>query len=182
MNHVAGWVYVACALFITGDILGRSLLGVSSQSTVEVTGYMLAFGISWSLAHTLARRCHIRVDVLVTRLPAQPRQWLHGLALVLLCGFALFAAWAAWSLVDESWLFQARDTSALSVPLVVPQGLWAVGAGVFALFATLLTAEVLLLLVSGRGSAVDRMLGPRTIEDEAGEALEAVAMERRKAA
>ncbi len=181
MNYVAGWVYVACAVFITADVLGRSLIGTSSQSTVEVTGYMLAFGISWSLAHTLAKRCHIRVDVLVNRLPSGPRQWLHGLALALLCGFALFAFWAAWSVVEESWLFQAHDTSALSIPLVLPQGLWAAGVGFFALLATVLTIEVLLLLVIGRGQAVDGLLGPRTIDDEAQEALDAVRMERRGA-
>jgi TRAP-type mannitol/chloroaromatic compound transport system permease small subunit len=46
MAWVAGWNYVACALFITADVLGRNLLGVSSAATVEVTGYMLAVGIA----------------------------------------------------------------------------------------------------------------------------------------
>jgi phosphopantothenate synthetase len=36
--------------------------------------------------------------------------------------------------------------------------------------------EVVLLLAAGRGEEVDRLLGARTIDDEAEEALEAVAM------
>ena len=77
MATLAGWNYVACALFITADIIGRSVFGVSSTATVEVTGYMLAGGIAWALAHTLARRAHIRVDVWVNRLPLRLRAWLH---------------------------------------------------------------------------------------------------------
>jgi len=38
MAHLAGWNLVLCALFITGGILGRNLLGVSSAATVEITG------------------------------------------------------------------------------------------------------------------------------------------------
>ena len=77
MAWVAGWNYIACAFFITGDIIGRNAFGVSSAATVEITGYMLACGIAWGLAHTLASRAHIRVDVLVTRLPAAWRAPLH---------------------------------------------------------------------------------------------------------
>ncbi len=48
MAYVAGWNYVACALFITFDVVARSLFGFSSKATFEVTGYMLAGGISWA--------------------------------------------------------------------------------------------------------------------------------------
>ncbi len=47
MAHVAGWNYVACALFITFDVVARSLFGFSSKATIEITGYMLAGGIAW---------------------------------------------------------------------------------------------------------------------------------------
>jgi len=178
MAYLAGWNYVACALFITTDIIGRSFLGVSSAATVEVTGYMLAVGIAWGLAHTLARRAHIRVDVLVNRMPVQLRAWLHLLALLLLGGFAVFCAWAAYSLVDESLLFDAHDNSALSIPLVLPQGLWLVGVLAFCLMIAVLALESLLSLLLGRAEELDRLLGSRTLEDETEEALEAVAMAR----
>ncbi len=176
MAYLAGWNYVACALFITADVLGRSLLGVSSTATVEVTGYMLAIGIAWALAHTLARRAHIRVDVLVNRLPVRLRAWLHLLSLALLAVLAVFAAWAAWSLVDESVLFDAHDNSALRIPLVIPQGLWAFGIFAFVAMIAVLLLESTLALLSGRGAELDRLLGSRTLEDETEEALEAVAM------
>jgi TRAP-type C4-dicarboxylate transport system permease small subunit len=178
MAWAAGWNYIACALFITADVLGRSFLGVSSAATVEVTGYMLAVGIAWGLAHTLARRAHIRVDVWVNRLPLALRAWLHLVALLLLGGFALFCAWAAWALVDESLLFGAVDNSALRIPLAIPQGLWFAGIAAFCLMIAVLALEALLGLLLGRAEGVDALLGARTLDDETEEALEAVAMAR----
>ena len=178
MGWVAGWTYVACALFITFDIIGRHF-GVSSAATVEVTGYMLAIGIAWGLAHTLAKRAHIRVDVLVNRLPLGLRAWLHLAALALMGAFAGFCAWAAWALVDESLLFDAHDNSALRIPLVVPQGLWLAGILAFCLMIVVLLLESLLALLCGQPAELDRLLGSRTLEDETAEALDAVKMARK---
>ncbi|WP_165982418.1 TRAP transporter small permease subunit [Dankookia rubra] len=178
MAHVAGWNYIACALFITFDVVARSLFGFSSKATIEVTGYMLAGGIAWGLAHTLARRAHIRVDVWVNRLPLGLRAALHLVALLLLGGFAAFCAWAAYGLVDESLMFDAHDNSALRVPLAVPQGIWTFGILAFCVMILVLAIESVLSLILGRREELDRLLGSRTLEDETAEALEAVEMAR----
>src|ERR1700754_3161783 len=78
MNYVAGWNFILCAVFITVDVLCRNFGGFSSSATTEITSYMLAFGLAWGLAHALATRSHIRIDVLVNRLPIGLRQYLHG--------------------------------------------------------------------------------------------------------
>ena len=178
MAYLAGWNYIACALFITADVVGRQF-GVSSAATIEVTGYMLAAGIAWGLAHTLAKRAHIRVDVWVNRLPLRVRAVLHLLALLLLGGFAAFCAWAAYGLVDESLLFDAHDNSALRVPLVIPQGIWTFGILAFCGMILVLALEASLALLLGLPEELDRMLGARTLEDETAEALEAVEMARK---
>src|SRR5262245_6899633 len=176
MNYVAGWVFILCAGFVTLDVLLRNFAGFSSSATTEITSYMLAFGIAWGLAHGLATRSHIRVDVLVNRLPIRWRQYFHAFALALLTGLVLFITWCAWILVDESVLFGATDTSALAIPLVIPQGLWAVGISMLALLAVLLLLEVVCLVCAGRAGEVDELLGPRTYQDETREALEAVGL------
>ena len=85
MNAAAGWMFFVCAAFITFDVVARNFLGFSSKSTTEVTGYMLAFGMAWGLAYTLLERGHVRVDMLVNRMPLGIRQYLHAVALLLLC-------------------------------------------------------------------------------------------------
>jgi TRAP-type C4-dicarboxylate transport system permease small subunit len=173
MGDAAGWVYLLCALLITFDVVGRKFLGFSSQGTTEITGYMLGFGMTWGLTHALATKAHIRVDVLVMHLPLWLRVYLHALALALLAVVGFFFAWRGWAVVIESWEFGAKDTSALSIPLIVPQGLWAIGlTAFFALTATMLL-EVLLLLMHGRKDGVDRLLGPRSVAEETEEVLEA---------
>jgi TRAP-type mannitol/chloroaromatic compound transport system permease small subunit len=178
MNDAAGWLFVVCALFVSFDVLARKFLNVSSKATVEVTGYMLAFGIAWGLCDALTTRAHIRVDVLVSKLPLAFRVWAHGLALAFLAVLAFFFVWRAWAVVLESWEFNAHDSSALTIPLVVPQALWALGITAFFVLTVLMLTEVLILLSMGRRAEVDRMLGPRTLREEADEALEAAGLPR----
>ena len=176
MAHIAGWNYILCACFITFDIVARSFFGFSSKATVEVTGYMLAGGIAWALAHTLARRAHIRVDVFMMRLPLRLRAWLHLFSLTLLLGLGIYFAWAALKLVDESALFNAHDNSALRIEMIWPQGIWAFGIISFAIMALILMLEASLSMLAGEPEALDSLLGSRTLQDETEEALEAVAM------
>jgi TRAP-type C4-dicarboxylate transport system permease small subunit len=176
MNDVAGWVFILCAAFITLDVLFRNFGGFSTSATTEISSYMLAFGIAWGLAYALSVRAHIRVDVLINRLPIVWRQYLHALALAVLTALAMFMAWCAWTLVEESVFFHATDTSVLAIPLVIPQGLWAIGITMLALQALLQLLEVGCLLWSGNARAIELMLGARGYEEETQEALEAVGM------
>ncbi|MFL1461206.1 TRAP transporter small permease subunit [Roseococcus sp. DSY-14] len=181
MGHLAGWGFIACAGLITFDVVARNTVGFSSQSTTELSGYALAFGIAWGLAHALARRAHVRIDLLVMKLPAPVRPWLHLLAMAFLLGFAATLTWAAWMLVDESLLFGARDMSLLGTPLWLPQGLWLAGIAVMAALALLLLLEGLLLTLAGRGADAEALLVARTDMDEAKETLEILAEVERRA-
>lgn len=172
MNAAAGWTFFACAAFIVFDVAARNFFGFSSRSTTEVTGYMLAFGVSWGLSHTLYERGHVRVDILINRMPAGWRQYLHLLALLLLAAFAAYATYGAINLAIESWEFGATDMSALRTPLVVPQSLFAFGLAMLLVTALQLVLETI-VLIRGRKS-VDPLLSSRNYEDEAAEVLEAV--------
>jgi TRAP-type C4-dicarboxylate transport system permease small subunit len=179
MGLVAGWGFVACAFFIAAEVLARALLRISTGSTVELSGYMLAFGLSWGLAHALARRSHVRIDVVINHLPRPLRVWLHLASLALLLFFTGFVAKGAWDLVDESLLFGASDISALRTPLAIPQGLWASGLAVFLLLIAATLLENLLLALGGDARAVERNLSSRSYTEEAEEALAALRPEAR---
>jgi TRAP-type mannitol/chloroaromatic compound transport system permease small subunit len=176
MGSLAGWMYLLCAFFIAFDVVSRRFLGFSSQGTTEISSYMLAFGISWALADVLATKGHIRVDVLVMRLPIRMRAYLHVLALTFLTVLGVLFARRAWDVFLESWEFGAKDTSALSIPLIIPQGFWAVGISVFCALTVMMWLEMLLLLLLAQQAAVDQRLGARSIEEETEEALEAVGL------
>jgi len=176
MGYVAGWGFILCSVFITFDVLARRFAGFSSQATTELTGYTLAFGISWGLAHALAMRAHIRIDVLINYLPDRLRYLMHLLSLIALAVFMGFIAKGAWDLVDESILFRATDISVLQTPLWIPQGLWALGIMVFLALILLIILENVLLLLSGRGREAEALVHMRTYQEEVDEALEATGL------
>ena len=174
MGYVAGWGFIACAAFITFDVVARRFLGFSTQATTEITGYALAFGISWALAHTLTARAHVRIDVLINHFPPRLRYPMHLLSLAALAVLMGFVAWGAVDLVGESLLFGATDISILRTPFWIPQGLWALGIAVFLLLIVLMLAEATLLVLAGRGAEAEAQLHARTFDEETAEALEAV--------
>ena len=174
MGYAAGWGFIVCAAFITFDVIARRFFGFSSQATTELTGYALAFGISWALAHALTAHAHIRIDVLINHLPAPLRTPMHLLSLAALAVFMGFIAKGAYDLVDESILFRATDISVLRTPLWIPQGLWAFGIVVFLALILLMLVETALLMLAGRGREAEALVHSRTYAEEAAEALEAV--------
>jgi TRAP-type C4-dicarboxylate transport system permease small subunit len=174
MMFLGGVLYLAATLLIVGDVVARNFLGFSTRSTIELSGYFLAIGIAWSLGGVLARRAHIRVDLLVRKLPLRPRAFAHLMAFVMLGIFAGFLGYGAWLLVDESLMFNATDISALRAPLWIPQALWAGGLFFFLLCVGLRVADILLLIAAGRFDDVDRVAGSRNDMDEAEETLAAL--------
>jgi TRAP-type C4-dicarboxylate transport system permease small subunit len=175
MSLAAGWLFVVCAVFITAEVLARNFLGFSTQSTTELSGYMLAVGIAWGLANALAERAHVRIDIFINKLPAGLRQYLHAVALVFLLVLAVAMAYGAWYITNESIEFRAADMTGLRTPLAIPQGLWGIGIFVFACLCLVLLVRAAWFLARGQGDEVERMLGSRTYEDEAREVLDAVA-------
>ena len=174
MNRCAGWLFVLCAFFITFDVLARRFLGFSSQSTTELSGYMLGVGIAWGLSGALEARTHVRIDILIQKVPPRFRGYLHWVALATLAVFAGFLVYGAWHTTMESWDFKATDNSLLKTPLIIPQGLWLIGIGVFGVMAVMRVLEVALLLPSGDIDAIEHLTGPRSYIEEADEALEAI--------
>lgn len=174
MGYVAGWGFLAISALITFDVLGRRFFGISTQATTELSGYALAFGMAWGLAHTLSMRAHVRIDVVVNLFPPRIRQWLHLLSLGFLGVLTGYLFYGAWTLVEESMLFNATDISVIRTPLAIPQGLWAAGIGVFFVLIIALFVEALLLVLAGRTGEAEALLTSRTYQEEVAEALEAV--------
>jgi TRAP-type C4-dicarboxylate transport system permease small subunit len=170
----AGWCYLAMTLIICFDIFARRLLGFSTEATSELTGYLLAVGMTWGLAGTLFERAHVRIDVLVQRLPIGLRVWLHLLALATLLLAAGFFVFGSMRLALYSWELGATDLSGISTPLALPQGLWAAGFVLLWLAVLALGARSLRLVLDGRAEQADAALAARSYEDEAQETLEAV--------
>jgi TRAP-type C4-dicarboxylate transport system permease small subunit len=173
MSRVAGWLYVACALMVVFDVVARNLLGISTKATVELSGYALGCGIGWGLAGAFVARMHVRVDMLLEKLPGGARAWLHLLALALLAAFTLAVAYGVVVLAYDSWELDAHDLSAIRTPLWLPQALFALGILVFIAAILITLADVVLHLLRRDLDAVNRQMRQKSAQEEAAEAIEA---------
>ena len=172
---VAGFCYLLITVLICFDIFARKLLGFSTESTTELTGYLMAVGMSWGLAGTLFERGHVRIDVLVQRMSLRVRVWLHLASLLALVVSTGFYVYGAISIAKDSFAFNATDLTTIRTPLVLPQGIWAAGFVLLLLAALALTLRSVAKLTRGDLDTMDRSLMARTYEDEAAETLDAVA-------
>jgi TRAP-type C4-dicarboxylate transport system permease small subunit len=169
MARVAGWIYVAVALLVTIGVLARGLFGISIGPVVEVSSYLLAAGISWGLSDALATKTHIRLEAFVVRLPLQIRIWFHVFALVLLTIYALVLTRGGLLLLAESLDLDAHDTSTLALPLAPPQAIWAFGLVVFSTRCLVMAVQTVLLAAARDLVGIDRLLGPKTVDEEIAE-------------
>ena len=142
---------------------------------VRSTGWPIAdAGDAGDTGDALEARTHVRIDILIQKVPPRYRGYLHWVAIATLAVFAGFLVYGAWHTTMESWDFKATDNSLLKTPLIIPQGLWLIGIGVFGVMAVLRVLEVALLLPRGDIDAIEHLTGPRSYIEEADEALEAI--------
>jgi TRAP-type C4-dicarboxylate transport system permease small subunit len=138
MALASGAVFLAVSFYITIDVVGRKFFGRSSAVTDEMGGYALAFGSMWALAWTLRSGGHVRIDVILPKLPPVLRNVLDYLAMGVMVLFASVVATYAWTLAYESFDTDARAMSFLRTPLYAPQGLLALGLSVLAVEAAVI--------------------------------------------
>jgi TRAP-type C4-dicarboxylate transport system permease small subunit len=159
------------AFMIAVDVLSRKLFNVPIGASSEVSGYFLAIGTSWALALALLDRAHVRIDSLYVLLPVRLCAVLDMVALLSFMVFAAFTTWQGGKVLANSLDVHAHSLTPLETPLALPQIFWVAGFVVFSAVLLLLFVRASMLLARGRWEDVQRLLGPRTAQQELAEAL-----------
>lgn len=109
---------------------GLTPLGLIVPSIAEISGFLLAAASFLALAHTLVRGGHIRVSILIDRLPKGVRRAAEaatGLVAALVAAYATVAlarlAWKSFTFNDVSYGF-------IAVPLALPQAVMTLGLAI----------------------------------------------------
>ncbi len=102
-------------------LLTGSAIGLTIPSYADFTGFLLAAASFLSLAYTLREGAHIRVVLLVSRLPEKLHNlieiWCIGLGLAISLDFAWYTA----KLIQESYSYHDLSSGMIAVPLWIPQ-------------------------------------------------------------
>jgi TRAP-type C4-dicarboxylate transport system permease small subunit len=133
------WLLVLAALAMLGAF-GSVLLGIVARllhwnipGLDAYAGYAIAAALFLALPATLRQGDHIRVTLVLERLPNRLRAGLELACLLLAGALAGYLAWFALRLVWVSYTTHDVSTAADASPLWIPQIAVAVGSAGFAL-------------------------------------------------
>lgn len=127
----AGFI-VCIALAILAEIIGR-MAGVLIPAATEFAGYCLASAIFLGLAYTLTGGDHIRVSILLLRLPARARHAMEIFCLALGTALSIYFAWHFCAFAYETYVFGDLGQGLIKTPLWIPQSGIALGLVVLAI-------------------------------------------------
>lgn len=137
LARLAAWLAGAllAGLFLIGllEILARALFAASLGFALEYSGYLVAQVLLLGSAHAITTGGHIRITLVLERLPDRARASLDLAATLagLLAAAALAAALIRYAVTTAQ--LGARSYFPTATPLWIPQGLFALGPCLLAL-------------------------------------------------
>src|SRR5690606_34181864 len=118
--------------------------------------YVMAVLSCTGFAYALVTNSHVRVDLLIARLPRSVQAVANILAMTILAGTAIFIVMRAKGVLDETLEFGSVSTSPLQTPLWIPQSLWLAGLVLFMIVAVAYAAHGLYLALTGKIAAANK--------------------------
>lgn len=134
---------VLIGVTVMAQIIGR-VFGVMVPSATNIAGYFLGATSFLGLAYSFRQGAHIRVTLLIERLPPPIRVAMNILALVIASAMIIYLTYFTALLVWGSWKFEEMSTGLIKIPIWIPQLGMLIGMFLFAL--ALIEDLVLLLL------------------------------------
>jgi TRAP-type C4-dicarboxylate transport system permease small subunit len=123
----AGIIFFLMVMLLV-EVLTRYVLRSPLSIAEEMGGYLLAAITFMGLAYTWKERGHVRVSLLISRLPHKFAHLLRFITLILATVFTLPLIKACYDLIVDSLLFESRSGSWLRTPLAYPQTILLIGA------------------------------------------------------
>lgn len=131
---IAGGLILCICLLISAQIglnafgrLAPGLLPSTIPSYADFSGFMLAGATFLAMAHTLRAGGHIRVNLIVSRLPKHGQFFAEAGVLVIATALVGYAAYFMGALVLESIHYGDVSMGIVPVPLWIPQSVAAFG-------------------------------------------------------
>jgi len=172
---VFGGIFLGLAVVVAVETISRKLFNVSLQGADELGGYALAVGSTIAFSLALMGRNHIRVDVFHDKFSRGLQAALNWLSIVTLAAFAVFIAWIAFKVIDDTLQYGSTAQTPWATPLIWPQGVWYVGLVTFALVAAGYALRATLLLATSRIDTLNHDFHPKSAKEELKEELEDLA-------
>lgn len=113
VGAAVAWLVLAAVLISAGNAVMRKAFSLTSNAFLEIQWYLFAAVFLLAAGYTLLRQEHVRIDVLLARLPrrAQVKVEIFGL-LAFLMPFVVIVVYLVWPLVSGAWDSGERSSNA----------------------------------------------------------------------
>ena len=128
-GHVQAWLTFGLMLLVMVDAMSRYVLQNPLAVSDEYGGFCLVAMTCLGLAYAWKTRSHVRVEFIIKKLPFLVQRWLRLLTLLMAFVFTGFMVYAAYELINFSFMFGTRSTSWLRTPIAWPQLSIILGSG-----------------------------------------------------
>ncbi|OGP68872.1 MAG: hypothetical protein A2170_15395 [Deltaproteobacteria bacterium RBG_13_53_10] len=127
-GQVQGVILFLLMCLVLVDVATRYVLQNPLSIAEEYGAYMLVAITSLGLAFTWKEKTHVRIEVLVDRLPLRAQRVLRLITLLIAFLFTLVMIPASYQLVSFSFMFGTRSGGWLRTPIAWPQITILIGA------------------------------------------------------
>lgn len=161
-----GAMILLASVVVTAEVVSRKLLSFTFSGSDEIAAYLFAVGTSWSMAHVLVTRGHVRIDVLYGALGPRGKAAFDLLALLGLAVLVLAIVDRAGDLFLENLTGNNRSNTPLRILLAWPQAPWVAGFVLFLAATALAFLRSAQALVRGDLARVASTIGVPSQDEE----------------
>jgi TRAP-type mannitol/chloroaromatic compound transport system permease small subunit len=169
---LGGAMMFVAAGIVTAEVLLRKGIGaligtgfVFSGSD-EISSFLFAVGTSWSMAHVLVTRGHVRIDAVYILFGPRTRALLDVFALLVFGLFAAALVERSWDVAFTSYVDGVRSNSPQRLPLAWAQIPWFCGMALFFTALVLAFLRALVAFLRGDYAAAAAIAGAITQDEE----------------
>ncbi|QEM82738.1 TRAP transporter small permease [Halomonas binhaiensis] len=102
-------------------LVGSSRIGLEISGVSELAAFLLVGATFLGMAYTFTHHAHIRMSLIIRRLPRVLRVWSELFCLIVALLLNLLLCWSLWQLMLESLDFNDVSSGLLAIPLWIPQ-------------------------------------------------------------
>ena len=136
LERLLGVALIIAVLYNFVNVVGRYVFGRTFISADEVQIYIMVYIAFLGAAVATWRRMHLRMDVLVHRLPRRVKAALGAAELLLVLVLASFVLYVASGYVRQMAGLDARSQNA-GIPMWIPHSAIVIGFGLIAILSVL---------------------------------------------
>jgi TRAP-type C4-dicarboxylate transport system permease small subunit len=121
VGYLSAWLVPLMMMLVVVDVFMRYLMLRPLMVSDEFSAYMLVALSFLGLAYTWRQGGHVRIEILVNRLPPGVARWVRLAGLLLVFLFMLELDRAAWKMIVYAYQMKLRSSTWFMFPLFWPQ-------------------------------------------------------------